>query len=155
MGRSERCIQDEMLGLGEFKQQLLLQQWSKMCYLVSFVQYCVCVLIMDWFSSHVAFILFILSFLAYGLPNKNFLYGFPCTLSRSTDHLPKQEITRPNQEGGLCFGNCGKFPSHPGGKQGWEWDIYIYSHPTCGWYQHAHFPSHPVPNDTLELLGEA
>ena len=78
-----------MLGLGEFKQQLLLQQWSKMCYLVSFVQYCVCVLIMDWFSSHVAFILFILSFLAYGLPNKNFLYGFPRTLSRSTDHLPK------------------------------------------------------------------
>ena len=50
-----------------------------MCYLVSFIWYCVClcVFIMDWLSSHVAVVLFILTFLAYGLPNKNFLYGFP------------------------------------------------------------------------------
>ena len=35
---------------------------------------------MDWLLSHVTIILFILTFIAYSLPNKNFLYSFPRTV---------------------------------------------------------------------------
>ena len=45
---------------------------------------------MDWFSSHVAFVLFILSFLTYSLPNKNFLYGFSCTYGVTRKALKKR-----------------------------------------------------------------
>ena len=45
---------------------------------------------MDWFSSHVVFVLFILSFLTYSLPNKNFLYGFSYTYGVTRKALKKR-----------------------------------------------------------------